>query len=63
MDAEGARRAFEPYFSTKTGGSGLGLANAQRSVEALALVSLATGWGRDGRYSDAPADRPAAHVQ
>jgi signal transduction histidine kinase len=33
MDPDAASRAFEPYFSTKTGGSGLGLPNAKRYVE------------------------------
>ncbi|HSG01538.1 MAG TPA: HAMP domain-containing sensor histidine kinase, partial [Vicinamibacterales bacterium] len=43
MDREAAGRAFEPYFSTKTGGSGLGLPNAKRYVElsggVISLVS------------------------
>ena len=33
MDASARQRAFEPYFSTKTAGSGLGLANAKRNIE------------------------------
>ncbi len=45
MEPEAIRRAFEPYFSTKTAGSGLGLANAKRNVElcggTIALSSAA----------------------
>ena len=33
MDAEALARAYEPYFSTKAAGTGLGLTLAKRNVE------------------------------
>ena len=34
IDTEAARRIFEPYFTTKSGGTGLGLPTARRIIEA-----------------------------
>jgi signal transduction histidine kinase len=42
MTTEALARAFEPHFSTKTGGSGLGLANARRNIESCEGTIAAT---------------------
>ncbi len=34
IDAEAAQRVFEPYFTTKSGGTGLGLPTSRRIIEA-----------------------------
>ena len=48
MDAEALARIFEPYFSTKTTGTGLGLTIAQRNVEANGGTDSA--WRRNARH-------------
>ncbi len=63
MGPEAAERAFQPYFSTKTGGSGLGLPNAKRNIElnggSIALASDA-GVGTTVTITLARADRSDA---
>jgi nitrogen fixation/metabolism regulation signal transduction histidine kinase len=58
MDETAIAHAFEPYFSTKTGGSGLGLANARRNIELSdGTVSLAS---RPGEGTAVTVTLPAA---
>ncbi len=63
MSPDAAERAFQPYFSTKTGGSGLGLPNARRNIElgggAVTLTS-APGAGTTVTITLPVADRSAA---
>ena len=63
MSAEGVEQAFQPSFSTKTGGSGLGLPNARRNIEvgggAISLAS-APGAGATVTVTLPRADRSAA---
>ena len=61
MSADALAHAFEPYFSTKTAGSGLGLANAKRNVELCGgTMSLASvvGQGTTVTISVPRADSP-----
>jgi len=47
MDETTLARAFEPYFSTKTAGSGLGLANARQHIEiGGGTIAIASAPGR-----------------
>ncbi|HEX5071183.1 MAG TPA: HAMP domain-containing sensor histidine kinase, partial [Vicinamibacterales bacterium] len=65
MDEEGVRRAFEPYFSTKTGGSGLGLANAKRNIELCGGEVTLTSQPREGTTVAVrlPVADPGAHAR
>ena len=47
MDEEALARVFEPYFSTKTTGTGLGLPIARRNIEFNGgAIEVETGKGR-----------------
>lgn len=66
MDAEGLARLFEPFYTTKEGGTGLGLASVHRIVEAhQGTVEVSSEVGRGTTFAiilpvEAPADVRAA---
>jgi two-component system, NtrC family, sensor histidine kinase HydH len=66
MAPEVAAKAFRPFFSTKAGGTGLGLATTRRIIEAHGgTITLQSEPGRGSKFTlrlptDAGTDRPAA---
>ena len=58
MDEDALARVFEPYFSTKTTGTGLGLPIARRNIELNGgTIDVESGKGRgDDRRSLTSAD-------
>jgi nitrogen fixation/metabolism regulation signal transduction histidine kinase len=64
MDAEALTRAFEPYFSTKTTGTGLGLPIAKRNVELSGgLISVSSERDRGTTVEvTLPVVPPTAHL-
>jgi signal transduction histidine kinase len=52
MDAQTAIKMFEAFYSTKSGGSGLGLPTARKIVEAHGgLISVQSELGRGTKFT------------
>jgi signal transduction histidine kinase len=65
IDAETVGKVFTPYFTTRAGGSGLGLPTARRLIEAHGgRIDV---WSEPGKGSDfcvvLPVDGPAVNAQ